>query len=953
MDKNNKGNQKRLSEKILNLFGRGDGKYIILTQAILVKALGLDKGQVQWAISPLLENNGDVPAKVSALTNQAGEVIYVVRKLTQNKHKFRYTSAELVGWLNPKYFDAVAEFIGDLLADSQPAYLNDALLAKYDHKLELPGEILKQVIHCFVEAGLIKFAKGSRLVESDLGRNTRLGYDALKNAFIAQRFTGQEIVARQSVISSLDDVERMYNRHNEATRVKTLKITLDKPEVKIQGWMEALLGNADSALAFMNRRLDYLEKMPKANLPDILVISGIIQGGFQHEEKDRRLTLAMKSENDQWRAAKMVFDRFLKLGIKKVIYNCGDDDQKLWANHTVDALMIMQQWNQPKKGGPAKDTAKRSVSYHQLDKLKQSKAWDFHYDFQARVVFEYMLRCGRRLLSADEVGEKYGRRMEEYLMLLETYASLKKGLGVPDQFYSQVLQVENIPVPGKEFQDFVVTMDFNAEIKLSTGKVIRLWERHDWNLTPTAMKQDPTKFARSLMGQLEAAGAAKREEIVDGKKIVVNELPHLFAIEHQEQCNGVLQGRTLVTSHPSVRATSLNRDGITGRVQKDKGRRLLTTRGELSSPATQAITLTSDSRVLIELHNDRLMEKMSISPERVTVAFLSDWQTGSVTARPDLQVLSMDYILQQQMLKNPVYLVFCGDIIQGRNYPDMPNENVRMGLVRIRDQQRFVRTMLRNSLESVPKPNYKNMKRVMLSDGNHEWNSSYKLTGDTHSDYLTCLFEYFFRYNDINVPVKYYDKVQSAYGEHWHSHTAVEEIAGYTFLSQHYILERGGKGGSGGLHTNPARVLFEGTGDMVQEVDIICSGHFHSPTYQLVNDKIILVNGSWAGTSGYEWMLGYRPMMGTMFIHLGGGLPPVVEIVTQKTMHDYKPRGYYSDENLAKVLGLVTDKGWNSREHGFARIPGQPQSALQKALWGTVDEVGWTMNSSLGPKMKK
>lgn len=943
-----KGNNKRRKElgaKILNLFGHGEGKYIVLTQMILTKALGLDKGETHWVVSPLIDE-----MKVATLVNQNGDEIYLARNVTHNKHRFYYTSAELVTLLNSKYFDKVGEFLSALLADGGATYINPEFLEKYDGQLGIPGEILKQIINCFVEADLVKLGKNNKLTETSIGKNTRLGYDALKNAFIAQRFTGQEIISKPPIINTLDDVERVYNRHNDSTRVKTLKIKLDKPEVKIQGLMEALIGNQDLDLGYLKRELDLLEKMPKENLPDILVVSGIIQGGFQHQEKTRRLTLAMKSERQQFQVAKMVFDRCSKLGIKKIIYNCGDDDQKLWEMHTVDALMIMEEWSRKKKDGTTKDSAKRSVNYKQLDDLKRTKAWDFHYDFQARVVFEYMLRSGRRLYSADEVGEKHGRRMEEYLMLLETYASLKKGEGMPDAFYSQVLQVENIPLPGREFSDFVVTTDFNAEIKLSTGKVIRLWERHDWNLTPTAMKQDPTKFVRGLVGQLEAAGAAKRETSEDGKKVVANELPHVFAIEHQEQCSGVLQGRTLVTSYPSVRCATLDRDSITGRVQKDKVRRILTTRGELPFPATQSLTLTSDDRYLIELRNDRLLNKMGISSERATVVFLSDWQTGSVTARPDLQVLTLDYVFHQLLPKNHVHLVFCGDIIQGRNYPEMANENVRMGLVRIRDQQRFVRRMLQNSMESVPKANYKNMKRVMTTDGNHEWNSSHKLTGDSHSEYLTDTLEDFFRYNGLDVPVKYYDKVRSVYGEHWNSWTAVEEIAGYTVLAQHYILERGGKGSSG-IHTNPARALFEGTGDLAQEVDVILSGHYHSPTYQLINNKIVLVNGSWAGTSGYEWMLGYRPMMGTMCVHLGGVLPPVVEIITQKTIHDYKARGYYSDENLSK-LGFVTDKGWNAREHGFARIFGQPQSAAQKALWAAVDEINGTMHSVLGPRKK-
>jgi len=270
---NGNGKRKELGLKILNLFGRGEGKYVVLTQAILAKALGLDKGQVQWAISPLIE-----AFKVASLVNQNNDVIYLARNVTNNKHRFYYMSSELVNWLDPKYFDKVGEFLERLLAGSGTTYLNPELLEKYDGDLTVPGEILKQIINCFVEAGLIKIGKNSKLSQTSVGKNTDLGFDALKNAFIAQRFTGPEIVARPPIINSLDDVKRVYARHNEATRVKIIKIKLDKPEVKIQTIAELLIGNQDSNIDYVDRELDLLEKMPKENLPDILIISGIIQG---------------------------------------------------------------------------------------------------------------------------------------------------------------------------------------------------------------------------------------------------------------------------------------------------------------------------------------------------------------------------------------------------------------------------------------------------------------------------------------------------------------------------------------------------------------------------------------------------------------------------------------------------------------------------------------------------
>lgn len=952
---NAKGKLKVFAAKILDLYGRGEGKYVVLTFAILAKELGLEMAKVQWAIAPLVES-----ARITTLTSRTGEVILLARKLTKNKKRFRYTSAELVAWLNPKYFDKVGKFLTDLLSDGTAAYLNDELLEEYDSEVGLPVEILRPAIQCFVQAGLVKLSKNGRISAS---KKADLDFDSIKNTFIAQRFTGSVITPKMPVIDSLVDVARVYERYNIANRVKTIKLDLlDKSQFSHKGFMELLLGNKDSDIKFVERELDLLEKMPKEMRPDVLVISGFIQGGFQYQEKNRRPTLAIKSDNQQFATAKMILDRCLKLGIKKIVYNTGDDDQKLWELHTATSLMIMRYWQK----GETQDSEKPSLNFSQVDKLKQDKAWDFHYWFQSHVVFEYMLRSGRRLFSAEEVGRHFGgHAMEEYLMLLDTYTVLVELLkkqkdatldqlksAVPDPFYNQVIKVENIPLPGREFLDLVVTNDFNATVRLANGKTIRWWERHDFNLTPTAMKQDPVAKARDILGQLSASGVTKKTVLVDGKEIVIDESPDIFAIEHQEQCFGVLDGKTLVVSHPSMRTPHLDHDSTVSQVQKDKSRRLLTTRGELTSAASQTITVTNDGRYFIELHNNRLLDKMDISAERMAVVLCSDWQTGSVTARSDLQAMMMDYTFHEIMPTEKTVIIFDGDIIQGRNYPEMPNENVRMGLVRMYDQQEFVRQMLKASLKAAPIEVLRRMlERIMITPGNHEWNSFHKLTGDTYTQFLVSTFQDFMEYNNIAAPVKYYDKVENTLGGHWNSWVAMEQVAGYGVLAQHYILEKGGKGGSG-AKTNPARQLFSGTGDFFQDMDVMLTGHYHSPSYQIINGKIVLVNGSWADESGYELLLGYRPMMGNLVVHLGGGLPPVVEIITQKTLHAYKPKGFCSEENLAD-LGFVTDRGFEPRHHGFARKSGQPQSNVQKWLWDMVDKINWTMSTTLGPIKKK
>jgi len=911
-----------LMKKAISLFGRTKGKYLVLTHDILEKELGVNKGKIEWVMSPLISGG-----KIASLLSANDNIVYVARRVRNHKKTFRYTPEELVGVLNSRYFNSVGKFFEAKLKSTRYVLLNGAFLTRHADELELPIEILKSVIECFVKIGLLKLTTEKKLSLSSEGKKVKLGYDILKSADLAKRFTDSNFVVKKTTkLNSLADVKKAYDDHNEKTRAKIINITMTKPKVKIAYLTELLVGHQDFDIEFMTNVLAKLIALPQNERPDILVISGLVQGAFQHRQKNRRLALveSLKSENRQFKVAKMILDECLKLKIP-IIYNRGNDDREICEMRTVDALFIMNNLLKP-----TKDSNKKSVNYKQLDDLKQTKIWDFHFKFQWDVVWPYMLRCGRRLYSADEVGEKYGGRIEEYLMLLETYFALVNKQPTPNPFYTQVLETENIPLPGKEFNDFYITDDFDLVAKFPSGKIVSIWEKHNMTLTPTSMVGDPTKTVRAIIGQLEASGS---------------KIPNAFIIEHQQQEFGILRGNTFIASTPGMHTAKLKRNSF-GTTQIDPSQRKLTTRRELFSAGTNAFEFTEDGRVLIDFMNENFLNKSTVSPDRVSIALLSDWQNGSVTARPDLQVLMLDYILHKLLLNQKIYLFFAGDIGQGRNYPEMPNENVRMGLIRAIDQQDFVRQTLQNSLKSTPLENLKNLKLVGITPGNHEWNTSHKMTGDTHSGFLPNTLKDFFDMRGVSIPVKYYDKLATKYGEHFNAWVGREDIAGYGILVQHMIMEKGAKGNSSGPAAYQIKTLFEGTGPLMQSVDIALSGHWHTPMYLGTGKKLAAINGALAGISGYEYMLGCRSTMSTLMVHLGGGKPVTLEFITPETLIKYQPGGYYSKENLAK-LGFTDDPGFDPKVHGFSRIEGQPRSAIQKALWKIIDLISWNFQSTL------
>ncbi len=908
-DANEKERFVEIEKVIMELFGRKRKEHLYLTLTLIMDSLEVDAGKANWAMSHMIEVE-----KVASVTNPRDNVIYIAR----NKEGFNYTSGELVRLLNRKYFDDIGRFLKEILKQEGVIEFSDEFLEEHDDKLGLPADIIEQIAYCFIEAGLLEINdKKLKLSKKTQRTDAKLDYDSVKSIFLSSEFLNSDfkVIGKEKRFSSLEELEKIYNKHNKNALAKVLRFKA-KDSISIQHISEILFGHQDLDMPFLNRLLAELEKLPKNQRPDVIVVTGLVQGAFQHRQKNRRRTLVedLKNEDKQFKAARMFLDKLVGMGFK-IIYNKGNDDQEICEMRTVDALMIMSNLNKPKK-----DNEKKGVNYYELDKLKQTKAWDFHYWFQWNVVFEYMLRCGRRLYSADEVYEKSNgeRRIEEYLMLLETYIALSDGKHIPDLFYKSILEVDNIPMSDNQFNDFILADNFVIKTVLKGGG-IEIQNIHNLSLTTTAMLADPTKVARELVGQIAASGGS---------------VPDALILEHQQQCFGCLQKDTLIVLTPGMHSANLKR-GSYSDVSIDPSRRKLTTRRELFSAGSIVTSLTEDKRYLIKFYTKNFLDKANISPERATIALFSDWQIGSADFRPDLQVKALDYVLYNILPKNPTYLFFAGDIIHGRNYKNMPNETQHIGLIAIDSQQEFTKRILLNSFKDVSAKNLVNLKHVGITPGNHEINSMYDFIGNSHSRFIKEVFELISAQKNVAIKPIYYNSIASKFGDHIKAWVGKEEIAGYGIMVQHTIL---GKGGAGKPPVYGAKSLFQGTGQLVKDVDVVLTGHWHEPYWLVVNDKLVVVNGSLAGLSAYEWKLGLRPTMTTILLHLGGGVPPVLEIITSETLFNYKPKGFYSSGKLEK-MGFVDDNKFASKRHGFNRFKNTPQSAIQKSLWALIGEI--------------
>jgi hypothetical protein len=939
-------------EKVAHLFPL-DAEKPALTQAKQLKAL-IDLAQAAYPFldRPTKQNLKEQVGKIliqSAPLNQltAAEALIewqkktyrqdrtIEPKKTNGGSRILYESAtnqppiylpRLLEILEPAYFDQLGGVIKQVLSEKTDS-LSPASLKHRDKSgflANCSAEVLSGLTECFVEAGFVGHTKKNKFRLTSRGKKTNhLDYEALKSVSLAAQLLS--LPKEKGEIGSLEDIQSLYEGYRQEVKVASPEFILNQPSRKVLYLADVLFGHKDLDMDFLIQAVNQIKAMPEKLKPDLIVVSGLVQGGFQFLEKSRRAALAgdFSSVNLQFQAARLLIEELRGLGVP-IIYNLADEDMAICHNYTIEALRMLRHWAKP-----LGDRDKNFLTYWQIDQLKQTRAWDFHLNFQIEVVFPYCLRSGRRLRSADEVESLTGGelRIEEYLALYEARRILISGGTLPPE-YRRILDVDNIPLPGKNFGDFLITDGLNLQVSTTNEKYLSTI-RHNLKFSASPRYQNPIDVSLSIAGQIQATGEKFADELVT---------------QHQGIGLGIKAGNTWAILTPPLQRPDLNQKSSIFGVNGDPTRRQITTRRFWFSPGVTMHEFRDDGRYAVDILNETLLDK-SDSPNRVTMAFPMDWQEGSITARPDLQVKFMDYLFSEILPDHPLYMVFAGDIIQGRNYVNMPNENFSTLLIPIDRQAMFVSNFLERELRHIPQSHWGNVQLIGVVPGNHELNSGFWTLGASHSHYLVDLFR---KYMPETGKVKFYDGLETTAGDYLKTFTGFEpDIANYGVYIQHLILEKGAKGGGGERPPiYQALELFQGINGLAKNIDFAVFGHWHHPMYGLFGDKVAVVGPALAGLSAYELLRAYRPEVGALLLHLGGKLPPTIDFLSKQTLlkHEIKD-GYFSAESLADH-GFQDSPGFDVSRHGFANR-GLPQSALQKALWQMVDEITYPVKATL------
>lgn len=701
--------------------------------------------------------------------------------------------------------------------------------------------------------------------------------------------------------------------------IDTVEIETGRRAANILYLSELLIGHKDSAVEFFLSSIDRIKGLPQEMKPDAAVLSGFMQGDFRHVEKARRATLVdgLTDMDAQFKYARQMIEKVQEIGMP-VIYNLSNDDRRVAEENTYDRFRAME--------GLAK--SQLGAGWAKQDRMRQHPQWNTHYQFQLETVVPYCLRLGRTLYSAEEMSQHTDGAIEvdEYFVLFGAKTAMEAKEKVPKAQEEWLKQMSR-----EQLQGVVVVDDANLHIK-TEGKEYTDWIRHYMGLSPATMPQNHLATPLSAVAQRAANGLTT---------------PDMLTTQHYQEEVGIFNGSGAVVSTGGLidAGRFYNTPGRRTDAKGDISRRLATTRRRVPSPAATMHTRTDDGRHIITVMNNALYEKSFSLDERMTIAELCDFQTGSITARPDLLAKYLDYIRTRAMGERSTALFFGGDMLHGRNYPHFPSESQMTGLMAMDSQEAFNTALFRGAFSDISSEELKALERVLVQPGNHEWNSgTLKWHGYSFTTYMRELFGRMYAragYSDEEIAqrVKSHEASITQKGEYTSGYTGVEYFGDMGVLIQHYLLERGGKGSGGGPPIYQADAFATGGGDLMKNVDMFMAGHWHHPQYAVFGDKLAVVGGSMAGLSDYELKRGYRPTPSGTLLHIGGGLPPQVEIVSEEALHRHTiTTGDFTDEQLAEA-GFETDERFNAEKHGIFLPDSFPKSALQKAILARMREA--------------
>ncbi|HET8884533.1 MAG TPA: metallophosphoesterase, partial [Candidatus Saccharimonadales bacterium] len=759
------------------------------------------------------------------------------------------------------------------------------------HLATLDPAVRREVIGLFSDLGLVKTTQP----KDDSEPQMQLAKDAHKKlragSFISTRNLANHLSEIEKTDGNhTDDIDSLYEKHDENRKVKTVRITNEKDSYTILPIGEMRIGHQDSRAGhqLVRNHIARLKETPEDQRPDVILASNLIQGDFSHAQSKKRAALAvgLDSNNAQFREAKKLIDEMKSLDIP-VVLNLGSDDLRIAEDYTKDVVQEI--------GGILREGSKSGfIPYYEQNKLTQNRRFQEHYRFQLDYALPLCYQLGRRLRTADEIQELTGGRVDqsEYLLL---YRHIKSGDALPPELE---LDPDDIVKSGDEYPDGSHTVD-DVDLVFTTNSGEHLVKyRHSTGLTPESLPGNHMDTQLKTQGNLGMMGLQLAELNISGR---AQEMTYATASRV-----GVLSLPGLADPINSLDTRSLHRE-----VSGDVSKRFNATRKRLIKPALDTVEMMDNGNIKHNISSAKLMEKAGTLP-RMAIFEVCDMQIGSPTARQDYQIKYLSMILDKAK-DMPVAIHFAGDIIHGNIYANMAHEAQSIGLLRPESQKMAVSTMLHNVFDEAPRELLNSVIDVVVQQGNHDEIQRVKSFGggnnDSNIDYLIRDARDIFETPETKgEKVRHGGVMMTDSGTPLPTWRAYSHYGDMSVATAHYHINRGMKGNSGGMPVYHPHQRAQGIGN-AENLDLILGAHWHNEQIAVIGDIVSVVGGAMAERSEFEDMFGYDARAAGTIIEMGGGQPLSVEFVHEKAFFDQQIKhGFYTAESLADH-GFHDDKG--------------------------------------------
>jgi hypothetical protein len=823
---------------------------------------------------------------------------------------------EMLTYLSPEELDDFGYFLRHSLSSEGRGRNLGYLIENYPQHIgisikKFPKELMYGMLQCFREANLVSISTiGNIKLSRDEKRHDFMNSGYLYQVNLAFALSNEMRTKNQLTVESIqdtDDVVELYQGAKQEAKIETVTINAEGQSRRILFVSGVALGFLDSDPKFVKHIIHTIQELPKDQRPNLIVINNLLYGGFENREKGEKTALVqgLDTLEAQFKTGRMILDDFRKLDVP-VMLNLGGSDWEIGR----DLLLRMLRYQFNLLG---------HINYFKQDQLQRTIEWQVYDKFVTKVALPYCYRTGT--VPTDG----------ELLILYDTYRRyvLAQEAGekpVIPQKYKDILDFDAIPFPGKKFKDNLIIVD-DAIVQL-TNKKSGVTETHGmYSSLNFSLSPNPPMYGTPLQSLIQwmKQENVQPSDVVRGSATIMN--------QHQFIATSV-DGERWAESTPAVQQPEvLDKRGRNKRAP-DASHRKATTRREFASTGSFMVETTDDGRRIYHALIKGPLLDLANSQDRTTVYLTGDEQIGSVTHRPDLLVKGDD-IAKELLSQEKVVFIHGGDNKQAKNYKGKEHQESAVGtLVDIDRQDDLYRYLTFLALDGVSETHLRNnLVKVRILAGNHELNSGFAMYGISHMTALRMAWNNYLTAH--NVPpelqdVRMCENVTTEDGSFFRSWSAIEDIAGYTWMFQHLILQQREKKAAD-MPIMQAKALFEGAARSVKNIQGATFFHYHSPWIYSAFGKVFTISPAKAGQSEFEYVRGYKAQPGALLLHLGGGLPPAFEFLSRKTLIEHTIKdGPFCEQSL-NDQGFFTDKDFDPYRHGaMSNVPAFTFEDLRK-----------------------